>query len=177
MVFRQTIGEWQKKGEVGREISKIAKSHYLACMSHRLLFPRRCGKPMNKQATVSSGGERRTFPTAWRWQVSSQVSASLERGIPKVPVRSSSLRLRVTPSTGKTGNALTPSQGDVQHAWGLLTKLTEKVRECQNHHRKRRGFRQHQWGWREGHDPAPAHSAAKTPVDANGSNAGLKGEE
>lgn len=132
---------------------------------------------MNKQAPVSSGGERRTFPTAWRWQVLSQVSASLERGIAKVPVRSSSLSLQATPSTGKMGNALTPSQGDGQQAWGLLTKLTEKVLECQNHHRKRREFRQHQRGWREGPDPAPAHSAAKTPVDANGSNAGLKGEE
>lgn len=78
---------------------------------------------MNKQATVSNGGERRTFPAAWRWQVLSQVSASLEQDIPKVPVRSSSLSLQVPPSTGKTGNALPPSQGDAQHAWGLLTKL------------------------------------------------------
>lgn len=42
---------------------------------------------------------------------------------------------------------------------------------------ERREFRQHQWEGREGLDPAPAHSAAKTPVDANRSKAGLKGEE
>lgn len=62
MVFSQSMGEWQKKGEAGREISKIAKTHYLAYVSHRLLFPDAVVKPWINRPQSAAVGREEHFP-------------------------------------------------------------------------------------------------------------------
>jgi len=101
MVFSQSKGKWQKKGEVGREMSKIANTRSVACVSQAALPPGALLNPGTSRP-VSSGGERRTFPTAWRQQVPSQASVGVGQEIPKAPERDSPSP-PVTSSMGKDG--------------------------------------------------------------------------
>ena len=135
MVFSQSIGKWQTIGEVGREISKIAKTHYLAYLSSRLLFPHAVVNPGISRPQLAAVGREEHFPQPGDDKSLPRCLQVWNGGFLK---HLSEAAVSEPPSDilhGKNwGTVLHHLRGmRSTHLWGLLTKLNKKVQEHRKH--------------------------------------------